>query len=243
VAVVAGAGGIGRAAASALSRQGAAIALFDLAEETLDETARGLRADGANVTTLVGDIASAEQVAGFVKHVAEALGPVDVIVNAAGVQRRVPALEITLDVLDWMWRANVRGVVAVTQAFLPQMVERGSGRIINVASLGSLLGLEQRAMYALTKGAIAQYTRSIAVELGGSGIRANALAPGYIETEMTREWLTADPERTRDFLARIPVGRFGRPEDLEQLFVFLASPASDYVTGQLLVVDGGWSAW
>jgi len=171
-----------------------------------------------------------------------ALGGVDVVVNAAGIMHRAVATEAKIADLDRLWEVNVRGLYAVTQALLPQLVERGTGgKIVNVGSLGSVLGLERRAAYAATKGAVRQYTQSMAVDLGPYGICVNAIAPGYIDTHMTADWLD-DPDRRRRLLERIPTGRFGEPADLAGTFVFLAAPASDYVTGQIVVVDGGWSS-
>jgi NAD(P)-dependent dehydrogenase (short-subunit alcohol dehydrogenase family) len=155
---------------------------------------------------------------------------------------RALATEAKVADLDRLWEVNVRGLYAVTQALLPQLLERGpGGKIVNVGSLGSVLGLERRAAYAATKGAVRQYTQSMAVDLGPHGICVNAIAPGYIDTRMTADWLD-DPDRRRRLLERIPTGRFGEPVDLAGAFVFLSAPASDYVTGQILVVDGGWTS-
>jgi NAD(P)-dependent dehydrogenase (short-subunit alcohol dehydrogenase family) len=234
--VTGAAGGIGRGAARALGRFGADLVLVDARQEALVETARHLPL----ARVVVADLRSAEDVA-HVAGVAEDDGGADILVNVAGVMRRGDPLDATVEDLDDLWEVNVRALFAMTQAVLPQMVARGGGKVINVGSLGSVVGLEGRTAYALTKGAVRQYTQSLASELGDRGICVNAIAPGYIDTPMSAEWMRDDVRRD-DLLERIPLGRFGRAQDLEGAFVFLAAPASDYVTGQILVVDGGWTS-
>lgn len=241
VAVVTGAGrGIGRAAATALNRQGASVVLFDRLESELGEARDALPADTAAVESVVGDV-TIEHDLRRLADVSRGVGPVNVVVNAAGVIHRMDVTELTLPDLDAMWEVNVRGTAAVTQTFLPQMTERRGGKIINVGSLGSVVGLEQRTAYAATKGAVAQYTVSLACEVGRYGICANVVAPGYVESNMTSGWIWGEPARTQTLLERIPLGRFAQPRDLEGVFTFLAAPASNYITGQVLLVDGGWT--
>ena len=240
-AIVTGAArGIGRAAAVALARHGAELVLVDILEQQLVETKQEIATAGAVVHAQPLDVRRDHQVRRLVDATAS-LGGVDILVNAAGIVHRAPATEATVEDLDRLWEVNVRGLYAVTQILLPQLVEKGAGKIINVGSLGSVLGLERRAAYAATKGAVRQYTQSLAVDLASHGVCVNAVAPGYIETSMTADWLTEDGDRRRRLLERIPAGRFGVPADMEGTFVFLAAPASDYVTGQIIVVDGGWS--
>jgi NAD(P)-dependent dehydrogenase (short-subunit alcohol dehydrogenase family) len=239
--ITGGARGIGRAAARALARHGASVVLFDRLGEQLERTAQELADAGTAVEFVVGDVRSDADL-GRLADAAASLGPADIVVNSAGVIRRMDIQDLMVEDLDWMWAVNVRGLVAVTQAFLPQMIERRSGKIINLGSLGSVTGLELRTAYATTKGAVAQYTVSMAAEVGRYGICVNAVAPGYVDTDMAGKWINADPGRAAQLLARIPLGRFATPEDLEGTFAFLASPASDYVTGQVFLVDGGWTA-
>lgn len=240
VAVVTGAArGIGRAAAAALSHHGASVVLFDRLTDELGETRDALAANTATVESVVGDVTTQEDLRQLTET-AGRVGPVSLVVNAAGFIRRMNIAELTLPDLDAMWEVNVRGTAAVTQTFLPQMIERRKGKIINVGSLGSVAGLEQRTAYATTKGAVAQYTVSLASEVGRYGICANVVAPGYVETEMTSDWIWDDPARTEKLLGRIPLGRFARPQDVAGTFIFLAAPASNYITGQVILVDGGW---
>jgi NAD(P)-dependent dehydrogenase (short-subunit alcohol dehydrogenase family) len=233
--------GIGRAAATALARHGAELVLVDVLDGELLAAADAVGRLGTTAEAVRTDLRSDDEVDKLARATA-ALGGVDILVNCAGVQRRVPTVESTVEDLDLLWKVNVRGLYAVTQALLPQLSRKGCGKIINVGSLGSVLGLEKRAAYAATKGAVRQYTQSLAVELGPHGICANVIAPGYIETDMTFDYLNSS-DRRQGMLGRIPLGRFGRPADIEGAVVFLAAPASDYITGQVIIVDGGWCSW
>jgi NAD(P)-dependent dehydrogenase (short-subunit alcohol dehydrogenase family) len=241
-ALITGAGrGIGRAAACALAARGADPILVDMDGDTLRTTANEIGSAGIRPQTLVRDMRDTTAVAEIAEHIAD-LGGLDILVNAAGVIRRAHATEATLADLDDVWAINVRALYALTQAVLPSMIGRRSPSIINVGSLGSLLGLSNRSAYAATKGAVRQYTQSLAIDLGAHGVRVNAIAPGYIATEMNRDWLDNDSVARRTLIDRIPLGRLGCPDDLAGTFVFLASRASAYLTGQLIVVDGGWSS-
>ena len=171
----------------------------------------------------------------------EGLPAPTVLVNAAGIMIRTAITDLTAADLEALWHVNVHGTVAVTQSLLPGMIEHGYGKIINVGSLGSVRGLERRTGYATTTGAVAQYTMSLAAETAPHGIRANLIAPGYVATDMASTWMFDDTDRTNRLLARIPLGHFATPDDLAGTFVFLAAPASDYITGQTLLVDGGWT--
>lgn len=239
--VTGGARGIGRAAAAALARHGARLVLFDLLDEEVETTAKEIRSLGGTARAVRGSVSDSGDLQRLAAAAAE-YGPVSIVVNCAGIIRRTDVETLALEDLDTLWEVNVRGTVAVTQLFLEQMVSQGYGKVINVGSLGSVLGLERRTAYATTKGAVAMYTVSLASEVGRHGIRVNAIAPGYVETAMAGPYIHGDADRTRSLLDRIPLHRFGTPEDLEGVFVFLASSASDYVTGQVLLVDGGWTS-
>jgi NAD(P)-dependent dehydrogenase (short-subunit alcohol dehydrogenase family) len=234
-----GSGAIGRAGAAILLQAGASVVLLGRDPDHLIAARAALPAD-AKVQTFQGDVRSSDDIARLATLTAS-LGGVDILVNSVGVQRRRPLLEATPEDLDYIWGVNMAGVFAMTQALLPQMVAKGYGKIINLCSIGSFIGLEQKTMYAISKGALAQYTRSAAVELARYGIRVNGMAPGYVDTPMTHAWIHS--EREAEYLARIPMGRYAFVDDLQGTFVFLASPASDYMTGQILVLDGGWTIW
>jgi NAD(P)-dependent dehydrogenase (short-subunit alcohol dehydrogenase family) len=164
-----------------------------------------------------------------------------ILINAAGAVTRTDIKSTTTEELDRLWAINVRAVTDLTQTLLPYLTAGDGASIINLGSLGSVIGLDQRTMYATTKGAIAQYTVSLASEIASFDIRANVVAPGYIETPMTTNWLWDDADRTRLLLDRIPMRRFGSTDDIGGVFVFLASSASAYMTGQIVMIDGGWT--
>lgn len=234
-----GSGAIGLAAAHALANANARILLCGRDRGKL-EVARRTFPSGADVSVEPGDVRDQADL-DRLPEVADSMGGADILVNSIGVQRRRPILEATSEDLEYVWGVNVAGVFAMTRALLPQMVAKGYGKIINVCSIGSFMGLDGKTVYAMTKGALAQYTRSSAVELARYGVRVNGIAPGYVETPMTHDFIHS--EREAEYLARIPLGRFADVEDLKGAFVFLASPASDYMIGQLLVLDGGQTIW
>jgi NAD(P)-dependent dehydrogenase (short-subunit alcohol dehydrogenase family) len=241
-AVITGAArGIGRAAAVALASFGAEVLLFDILGDELERTSELVaKAGGQPADVIVGDVTSERDRTALIEAAA-GRAPTGVLVNCAGIVRRGEIAAMTLEDFDALWDVNVRGTVGVTQAFLPGMIERGRGKVINLGSLGSVTGLERRTAYATSKGAVALYTKSLAHEVGRYGICVNAIAPGYIETEMTTDWILGDAERTAQLIGRIPLGRFGTTEDITGLLIFLASHASDYVTGQVIMLDGGWT--
>ncbi|WP_396640922.1 SDR family oxidoreductase [Microbacterium sp.] len=166
---------------------------------------------------------------------------IDILVNNAGVQRRYPAENFPTDEFDAVLDVNLRAVFHVTQRVARPMLERGRGRVISIASLLSYQGGLNVAAYAASKGAVAQLTKALSNEWSGRGINVNAVAPGYMQTALN-EQLIADPVRSRQISERIPVGRWGQPDDIAGAVCFLASTAADYVTGIVLPVDGGWLA-
>lgn len=234
-----GSGAIGRGAAEALASAGARLVLCGRDPAKL-EIARAAMPPGTDVTVEPGDVRRRDDMTRLAKTIEER-GGADILVNSVGVQRRRPLLETTDEDLEYVWSVNMAGVFTMTQAFLPQMVKKGYGKIINVCSIGSFMGLDGKTIYAISKGALAQYTKSSAVELARYGIRVNGVAPGYVDTPMTHDYIHS--EREAEFLARIPMGRYADVADLQGTFVFLASPASDYMTGQMLVLDGGQTLW
>ena len=230
--VTGGSRGIGRAIAVELGRAGATVAVV----------ARSVEAAGQAASAFEGgrpfacDVADPAQVADLVKVVEEDVGPIDILVNNAGITRD----NILLRLKDEDWEAvmatNLRGAFNTTRAVARGMMKRRAGRIINIASVVGLTGNRGQANYAASKAGLIGFTKSVAQELAARGVLANVIAPGFIETDMTAEL----PEEAREALfGRIPVGRFGTPEDVAGAVRFLAGPAATYITGQVLVVDGG----
>lgn len=234
-----GSGAIGRAGAKALLLSGARVVLFSRDADKLTQAQKELSTYG-EVSVVPGDVTDPADIQRVVDFAADH-GGVDILVNSVGTQRRKPLLEATVDDLDYVLGVNTRGVFAMTQAMLGQMVDKRYGKIINLCSIGSFVGLDVKTVYAISKGALLQYTRSSAVELAKFGIRVNAIAPGYVDTPMTASWIHS--EREAEYLARIPMGRYADPEDIEGTFAYLAGPGSDYLTGQMIVLDGGWTLW
>lgn len=234
--VAGGSGAIGRAAAQVFQELGARLIVTGNNEEQLEESA-AILSQGGEVTALYGDARDA----GHLDEIVEAtqrLGGVDVFVNSIGTQRRMPLLEATGADLDFLWSVNMGSVFHLTQRLLPQMAAKRYGKVIHMCSIvGSVVAVEDKTMYAITKGALTQYTRSSALELAPYGIRVNALAPGYVDTPMTHAYIHSD--REAEFLSAIPSGRFAEVGDLTGAFAYLASRASDHMTGQVLVIDGG----
>lgn len=231
-----GSGGIGQGASRTLQELGARLIITGNNDAQLTETAELLSA-GGEVTTLCGDARDAEHIDDIVQT-AERLGGVDVLINSIGTQRRMPLLEATGADLEFLWSVNMGSIFTLTQRLLPQMVAKGYGKVIHMCSIvGSVVAVEDKTMYAITKGALTQYTRSSALELAPYGIRVNGLAPGYVETPMTQAYIHS--EREEEFLSAIPLHRFAEVGDLTAAFAYLASRASDHMTGQVLVIDGG----
>ncbi|MEZ0072313.1 SDR family oxidoreductase [Planotetraspora sp. GP83] len=231
--------GIGRALAVGLARAGADLILHGHRDDLEDAEAE-VKAAGGKAHRWVLDLSDPFRVPGAAAELLDA-HQIDVLVNNAGIIRRGPALDQSYD--DWraVMDVNLDSVFQLTRVVGAPMVERGSGKVIMIASLLSFQGGLNVAGYTAAKHAVAGLTRSLAVEWAPSGVQVNAIAPGYIETNNTSA-LRDDPEREPAIRTRIPAGRWGTPEDIVGAAVFLASPASDYVNGHLLAVDGGWLA-
>jgi len=240
VAMVTGAAsGLGAGMAVGLAGSGADIVLVDRKESL--ETATSVRALGGKALALAADLSQMESIASVVSQALQAFGKIDILVNNAGIIRRVPAIDFPEKDWDDVLAVNAKAVFFLSQAVAKDMMKRGGGKIINIASLLSFSGGITVPSYAASKGAVAQITKALANEWGQYGINTNAIAPGYMITNNT-ENLRKDPERVRQISERIPAGRWGMPEDLQGAAIFLASKASDYVNGHVLLVDGGWMA-
>lgn len=243
VALVTGGGrGIGRALALGLAEAGAEIALVARSEdELLDAVDEIVTRTGRRALHFPADLAEIEQIQPVVDAVTGEFGQIDILLNNAGTINRAPALEYTPQMWDEVMRINIRGAFFVAQAVGRGMVDRGGGKIINIASLLSRIGVPFIPAYTASKGGIAQLTKSLAVEWAEHGVNVNAIAPGYFRTENTRA-LQQDPERNRIIIERVPFGRWGDVQELQGACVWLASDASSFVTGQVIYVDGGWTA-
>jgi gluconate 5-dehydrogenase len=225
--------GLGLAFARALADAGARVAVNGRSDEAAREVAASI--DGAVAAAF--DVTDEAAVAASVA----ALGPLDVLVNNAGIGIRKPMLEMPLEEWRSIVETNLTSAFVVSRAVAPAMIERGSGKIVNVCSVTSELARETIAAYTAAKGGLKMLTRAMCSEWARHGIQANAIAPGYFETDLTVP-LRSDPEFDAWVRRRVPAGRWGVPDDLAGAIVFLASSASDYVNGQILYVDGGLTA-
>lgn len=239
-AIVTGASrGLGRGMAIGLAGAGADVVLVDRDEAT--ETSEKVRGLGRKAITLTADLGSISPIPAIVQKTIDTFGKVDILVNNAGTIRRTPAIDYSEKDWDEVMAVNSKTVFFFSQAVGRDMMKRKYGKIINVASLLSFQGGILVPAYSASKGAVAQITKALANEWAQHGININAIAPGYMATDNTKA-LREDPVRSKAILDRIPAGRWGTPEDLADVAVFLASAASDYVNGHVLVVDGGWMA-
>ncbi len=242
--VTGGSQGLGLGMALAMAEAGADVALVARTEERLRAAASQVEAGGRTAVVLPADLESTEVAAQVVDDAAEALGGLDILVTAAALQLRKPALEVTPEEWDRLTSVNLRSVYFTCQraahVMLRSEAEDGiRGKIINVASLTSTAAWPDVSIYGTTKGGVLAMTRAFALEWARYGILVNAVGPGTFHTELT-DALYSDPERAGRITSRIPLRRPGRPEDLAGVTVFLASPASNYVTGQVIWVEGGW---
>lgn len=240
-AIVTGANtGLGQAIAQALAAAGADIVAVGRTPPA--DTRLAVEALGARFHDITADLSQMEPIGRIVAETVEHFGGVDILVNNAGIIRRNDAVLFTEDDWDAVMDVNLKTTFFLTQAVGRRMIEQGrGGKIINIASMLSYQGGIRVASYAASKSGLAGITKALANEWAGHGINVNAIAPGYFSTNNT-EALRADEDRSRDILARIPAGRWGKPDDIGGAAVFLASSASDYVHGTLVPVDGGWLA-
>lgn len=234
--------GLGVHFAEGLAGAGAAVVLAARREERLESLRAELEGRGAEVLAVRCDVADEAQVDDLARRALARFGRVDVLVNNAGVATTIPALGDTVDGFRRVLEVNLVGAFACCRAFAPGMIERGGGSIVNVASILGLVGVGviPQASYNASKGGVITMTRELAAQWARLGVRVNALAPGYFPSEMTAG--LDNDEGARFIRRRTPLGRAGRPDELVGPLLLLASDASTYVTGQVLVVDGGWTA-
>jgi NAD(P)-dependent dehydrogenase (short-subunit alcohol dehydrogenase family) len=242
VALVTGAAqGIGQEISIVLARNGYAVALNDL---TLSEvTQAAIEADGGASRSYIADVADAGAVIAMVERVVSDLGEIDVLVNNAGISMVRPAEQTTLDEWERVLRINLTGPFILCQTIGRRMLERGSGSIVNIASVAGLLGVADRSAYNASKHGLVGLTRTMAAEWGGRGVRVNAVCPGWVKTPMDDKDQATGSYTDADIVNRIPMARFATPGDIAQVVAFLADPEkSAFVNGHSLSVDGGWAS-
>jgi 2-deoxy-D-gluconate 3-dehydrogenase len=242
VALVTGASrGLGQGMAVALGSAGASVALVARTKASLEETAKLIEKEGSKAYVLQADISKISEAQRVVRETVEHFGQLNIILNSVGTQVRKPAVEVAEAEWDHVIGVNLKSVYFITQAAAKEMIKAKKGKVINITSLTSFIGLSNVSIYGASKGGIAALTRQWAIEWAKHNINVNGIGPGYFKTALTAD-LFKDEVRSKWVLSRIPLGRTGTAEDLAGLTVFLASDASDYITGQIINVDGGWLA-
>lgn len=245
IAIVTGAGGgMGRTFSIALARAGADVVVTELPgkEDAAEETAAEVRAAGRRALTVDLDVTQLSSIQAMVRRVLDEWGHIDILVNNAGINIRQFAVDVTEEAWDQVVDTDLKGVLFCSQAVGRHMIERGQGgKIINVASQIGLVGYYQRVAYCAAKAGVVNLTRVLALEWAPHRINVNAIAPTFVRTPFV-EALLEDEAIREEVIRRIPLGRVAEPEDVAGSVVFLASPASDFVTGHTLLVDGGWTA-
>jgi NAD(P)-dependent dehydrogenase (short-subunit alcohol dehydrogenase family) len=237
-AIVTGAArGIGRAIALALAQKGADVALADISPD-VERVAQEIRQMGRRSLGVPADITKRDQVEELVATAAWELGTVDILVNNAGILRVAPFLELREDTWDKVMNTNLKGCYLCSQAAGRVMAEKGRGSIISLASIAAFKSVANSSAYCVAKAGVAMLTRTMAAELALYNVRANAIAPGLVQTHMSRA-VFEDPAWQQAWVSRIPLGRAAQPEDMVGAVVFLASDASSYITGQVIALDGG----
>lgn len=229
--------GIGASIAVAMAQAGADLVLVGRSEDSLKSTHDVIQKLGKSVETLICDVQSRSEISAAFKDIDHL--NVDIVVNNAGSISRAPAIDASMEEWDRIIDTNLNSVFQISQLCARPMLQRGYGRIINIASLLSFQGGINVPAYTASKHGVAGITKALANEWGSKGVNVNGISPGYISTDNT-EALRNDADRSSSILARIPLGRWGNPEDLAAAAVFLASPAAAYINGELLTVDGGW---
>lgn len=237
VALVTGGGtGLGFAIARCLLEAGARVVIAGRRTSVLADAAGAL---GDNARAEVFDVTRTDEAPSFVERIAGSTGPISILVNNAGNHLKKHALDTTEEEFLNVFHTHITGALALSKAVAPAMIERGGGSILFTASMNSYIGMPNVIAYSTAKAAMLGLVQSLTADLSPQGIRVNAIAPGWIETPMLHKAIDTDPERKRRILNRIPLGRFGRPEDIGRAAVFLSSKAAQYVTGTVLPIDGG----
>ncbi|MFD2616434.1 SDR family NAD(P)-dependent oxidoreductase [Terrilactibacillus laevilacticus] len=242
VAVITGAGkGLGRGYAEALAKAGCTCVCVGRAKESLDETIELIQEISPQSMALSLDISDISNIEKAIDHIISEFGHIDILVNNAGTEIAKDFVDVRPEEYDAIMSVNMKGAYFLSQAISKHMILKKRGKIINIASLGSYIGLSGSSVYCASKGAILQFTKTLSIELSPHNIQVNAIAPGYFLTDMTRPFFE-DKDHRKWIEERIPIGRVGTAQDLAGTVIFLASPASNYITGQTVIVDGGWLA-
>ena len=239
--VTGGTTGIGRALSLGLAEAGADVAATARRQQQVDETAAEIEALGRQTLRVASDVCDRASLEALLAAAIDRFGKVDILINCAGRIKRTPTLTMPEEEWTAIIDTNLTGTLRACQVFGQHMLDRGYGRIINIASLNSFVALNEVAAYAASKAGVASLTRSLAVEWSRRGVTVNAIAPGVFRTELNANLLDSTP-RGQELLMRTPMGRFGRTEELIGAAIYLASDSSSFVTGQTLVVDGGFLA-
>lgn len=236
--ITGGGSGIGLATARAFCKEGAKVILFGRRKEKLISAADEL---GDSVLIVQGDMTHNDDLDQLINKTLNNFKGIDILVNSAGLYNGAPLHEISDSQWDGMMDINIRSVFQLTRRVLPIMMTQKSGSIVHISSILGLIAVPQVAAYNVSKGALNQFSRSIAVEYGSYGIRSNSICPGLIETDMTAD-LMKDASLMQEWSKEYPIGRFGKPEDVASACLFLASDESSFITGTVLPVDGGFTA-
>ena len=232
--------GLGENSAMALAKAGADVAVCGRNTEDLKRVSDAIKALGRDSAGFVLDVTSKKSVHEGVDRILQRFVKIDILMNNAGLNHREPVIDYPEEAWDLVISTNLKGYFLVTQAVAPHMLERGYGKIINMSSILGKIALPNQLAYASAKGGVVQMTKVMALEWAKQGIRVNAIGPTYFETEMVTP-IRNDPERFNFINERTPMGRWGYLPEMEGIVIFLAAPASDFITGQTIYIDGGWT--